>query len=234
MARRKRTGDNTVFDDVYRTMVQKMPSLLPPLINEVFGTNYPENAEIFQRRNEFLEQRGKIITDSVFQIGGVTYHVECQSTPDGTMVVRMLEYDFAIALDNYALDDIALRDIAQHGSDPINMHLPHSAVMYLRHNSQTPSNLQLTLINQEGDELPYRVPIIKVQDFTKDAIFEKHLLILLPFYILRYEKSLNEYEENDEKLQQLLVEYEDIRKKLETELIDTKKSILYTDLISNI
>ena len=150
------------------------------------------------------------------------------------MVVRMLEYDFAIALDNYALDDIALRDIAQHGSDPINMHLPHSAVMYLRHNSQTPSNLQLTLINQEGDELPYRVPIIKVQDFTKDAIFEKHLLILLPFYILRYEKSLNEYEENDEKLQQLLVEYEDIRKKLETELIDTKKSILYTDLISNI
>jgi len=32
----------------------------------------------------------------------------------------------------------------------------------------------------------------------------------------------------------LLAEYEDIRKKLETELIGKKKSVLYTDLISNI
>lgn len=179
MARRKGTSNKTVFDDVYRTMVQKMPSLLPPLINEVFGTNYPENAEIFQRRNEFLERRGKIITDSVFQIGAATYHVECQSTPDGTMVIRMLEYDFAIAL-----DDIVPHDIVLHGSDSINMQLPHSAILYLRHNAETPSHLQLTLINQEGDELPYRVPIIKVQEFTKDTIFEKNLLIFLPFYIL--------------------------------------------------
>ena len=224
MARRKGTGDNTVFDDVYRTMVQKMPTLLPPLINEVFGTNYPENAEIIQRRNEFLEQKGKIITDSVFQIEGSTYHVECQSTPDGTMVIRMLEYDFAIALD----------DVILHGNGSIDMRLPYSTVLYLRHNAETPAFLQMNLIDQDEDELTYRVPIIKVQDFTKDAIFEKHLLILLPFYILRYEKCLNEFEGNDRKLQQLLAEYEDIRKRLEAELIDKEKSVLYMDLISNI
>ena len=34
---------STVFDDVFRTIAQKMPQLLIPLINEVFHTNYIEN-----------------------------------------------------------------------------------------------------------------------------------------------------------------------------------------------
>ena len=33
---------NTIFDDVFRTIAQKMPFLLIPLINEVFGTAYTE------------------------------------------------------------------------------------------------------------------------------------------------------------------------------------------------
>lgn len=38
-----REGFDTVFDDVFRTIAQKMPFLLIPLINEVFGTAYAEN-----------------------------------------------------------------------------------------------------------------------------------------------------------------------------------------------
>lgn len=34
-------ADNTIFDDVFKTMIEKMPSLAVPLINEVFGTEYP-------------------------------------------------------------------------------------------------------------------------------------------------------------------------------------------------
>ena len=33
-------GFNTIFDDVFRTIAQKIPDLLIPLINEVFGTDY--------------------------------------------------------------------------------------------------------------------------------------------------------------------------------------------------
>lgn len=32
---------NTIFDDVFRTIVEKMPQLVIPLLNEVFGTAYP-------------------------------------------------------------------------------------------------------------------------------------------------------------------------------------------------
>ncbi|RKI35482.1 hypothetical protein D7V96_26870, partial [bacterium D16-59] len=33
---------NTVFDDVFRTIVERIPQLAIPLINEVFCTDYPE------------------------------------------------------------------------------------------------------------------------------------------------------------------------------------------------
>ena len=33
--------NNTIFDDVFRTMIEKMPYLAVPLINEVFHTSYP-------------------------------------------------------------------------------------------------------------------------------------------------------------------------------------------------
>lgn len=90
--------DNTIFDDVFRTMLEKMPYLAVPLINEVFHTSYPEDVEIVQLRNEYMEENGKIITDSCLAIGGKRYHIECQSLDDTTMAIRMIEYDFAIAL----------------------------------------------------------------------------------------------------------------------------------------
>ena len=45
-------NNNTIFDDVFRTMVEKMTYLVVPLINEVFHTAYPEDVKIVQLRNE--------------------------------------------------------------------------------------------------------------------------------------------------------------------------------------
>ena len=37
--------NNTIFDDVFRTMIEKMPYLAVPLINEVFHTSYSEDVK---------------------------------------------------------------------------------------------------------------------------------------------------------------------------------------------
>ena len=91
---------STIFDDVFWTMLEKMPQLAVPLINEVFGTSYPEDVKIIQKRNEHQTQNGRIITDSHLLIANRIYHIECQSTDDSTMVIRMIEYDFAISLEH--------------------------------------------------------------------------------------------------------------------------------------
>ena len=76
----------------------------------------------------------------------------------------------------------------------------------------------------------YRVPTVKVEHYTKDSIFEKKLLMLLPFYIMRYEKSADIIEKDSEKLQRLLSEYEDIRNKLGKEISISGRSEGYADL----
>ena len=45
-------ANNTIFDNVFRTMLEKMPELVVPLINEVFGTNYPADIAVEQQRKE--------------------------------------------------------------------------------------------------------------------------------------------------------------------------------------
>ena len=65
----------------------------------------------------------------------------------------------------------------------------------------------------------------------KNEIFQKNLLFLLPFYVLRYEKQVKKLEENTEKLEELLEEYREIEKRLEESLLDDGKERVYRDLI---
>lgn len=212
--------ESTVFDDVFRTMVEKMPFLVVPLINEVFHTSYPEDVTIIQLRNEHQDEAGEIITDSCLRIGRKLYHIECQSTDDTTMAVRMIEYDFRIAMDNKIKDERRYR-----------LEFPKSCVLYLRSGNTTPDVLEVDVVFADETVHVYKIPILKAENYTKDAIFEKNLLLLLPFYIIRYEKQGSLLCKNSGRLEMLLQEYEDIRKHLEMALLSEEKSALYADLV---
>ena len=211
--------NNTIFDDVFRTMIEKMPYLAVPLINEVFHTSYPEDVKITQLRNEHQQKNGEIITDSCLLIGKKMYHIECQSTDDTTMAIRMIEYDFAIAVEN-----------AEKQGRRYRIEFPRSCVLFLRNSGNTPDYLEADVIFPDGKTHVYSIPAIKMADYTKDHIFEKNLLMLLPFYIMRYEKKKHDMRKNLELLQILLDEYDEIRMNLEKELTETGKAELYTNL----
>ena len=99
--RRKLETINTPYDDAFRTLLQDCPELVIPLINELFGTNYTGQEVVITNSNEnFLRnpegKKEKRITDSnlsLISLKGISkrYHLECQSTPDGTMEIRMWE-----------------------------------------------------------------------------------------------------------------------------------------------
>ena len=212
----------TIFDDVFRTIAQKMPYLLIPLINEVFQTNYPEDIHFQQLRNEHYEKLGKIITDSILQIEDHTYHLECQSSLDGRMVIRMFEYDFSIAL-----------ELAQKNNETFEIEFPQSCVLYIRNHRKRslPDYHEAIVKFADGQQIVYRVPILRAQNYTVDSIFEKRLLILLPYHILRYESFLKNSGSNTKKLEQLLTDYQKISSALE-QCTNDKKSTLYIDMIT--
>lgn len=213
-------ADNTIFDDVFRTMLEKMPQLIIPVINEVFHTSYSEDTPIQQYRNEHHTKSGEIITDSYLGIADMLYHIECQSTSDSHMCIRMIEYDFAIALEH-----------AEKADSFFELNFPSSCVLYLRQNDSLPDELQVKVNLPDKSSFFYKIPAVKVQQYTKDDIFKKRLLFFLPFYIMRYEKKLKDIGEDPAKLSQFVSEYEDIRIQLRIELPRDEETDLYTRLI---
>lgn len=208
----------TIFDDVYRTMLQKLPSTIIPAINETFGTHYDENTSLQQLRNEHLEIGGKIITDSLIRIGENLYHLECQSTPDGTMAIRMFEYDFAIALED-----------ARKQTAPYRIKFPLSGAIYLRHKSTTPDELSLTVEFPDKQEVTYRVPVIKVQKYSLEEIFNKHLWLFIPYYIMRFEDKFAAMEENPDERIAMLADLQKMVTKFESYAKTSKHPNIYTD-----
>lgn len=202
----------TAYDDAFRTLVNDCPELLHPLINEVFGEHYTGEEEIIYSPNEyFLNQqdgrRKKQITDTTFKIiGAVTksYHLKCQSTDDRQLLIRIFEYDAQIALDQNS----------EITGDRILVTFPHTGVLFLRSHSTTPAVMRVVLRTAEG-ETGYDVPVLKMQDYSIDEIFEKHLLFLLPFYLFNHEAHFPELNRDPEKLAALREEYIRIQDRLE-------------------
>lgn len=212
-------NDNTIFDDVFRTMLEKMPQLVIPIINEIFHTSYSEEEEIDQYRNEHHTKSGEIITDSYFGICDKLYHLECESRPKGNMSIRMIEYDFAMALEN-----------AAHTNETYEINFPYSCVLYLRHTVHTPDVLKVKVNLPDNRHFLYLTPIIKLQEYTREEIFRKRLLFFLPFYIMRYEKELPDLAKNPEKISRLLAEYKKIRFQLKSALPDDRDAAVLTRL----
>ena len=77
-------GNSTIFDDVLRTIQERLPKLLIPLVNEVFQTSYTKEAEVTRLPEEYQKLLSKVVVDSCNKIEGIIYHFECQSRPDGS------------------------------------------------------------------------------------------------------------------------------------------------------
>ena len=75
--------------------------------------------------------------------------------------------------------------------------------------------------------------ILTLAEYSKDEIFEKNLLALLPYYFMRYEQSLPELCRDEETSHVLLEELIDIRTRLE-QTVGEEKGLIYAELISHI
>ncbi len=206
---------NIAYDDVFRTTVNECPRLILLVCNELFNSGYTGNEIIVKTENEiFLHKQDgkeeKRITDTSIVIKrsledeGKGYHLECQSTKDGTLIIRMYEYDSQIALKNGELEE-----------DTLTVRFPESAIMYLRSDKKTPEYLWMKM-ETPGGTVKYPIPVMKIKNYTLDMIFDKELYFILPFYIFTYEKEFKIYEKNPSMLMQLQKKFSDMRNRLQS------------------
>ena len=201
-----------IYDGAFRTILNDCRKLIIPVINEIFGETYTGEEEIqFFPNEHFIDQQDEAdrerITDTNFTILGKIpkkYHIECESSlPDGKITIRLFEYDAQIALDEGEVTE-----------ETLTVTFPNTAVLYLRTYKKTPDKMKYVIITP-GGTVQYDVPIMKVQTYSLDDIFEKRLLMLIPFYIFSHEKGFPEYNSNEQKLAELKAEYQEILKRLD-------------------
>lgn len=189
---------NTPYDDAFRTILVKCPSLVIPLVNEAFHEEYGLREKVSVFHNEFFignEHQKERITDSHISICNKRYHAECQSSTDGTITMRIFEYDAQIAAENAETED-----------GRTTFTFPYSAILYLRCPADTPGTMQVAF-RVPNNCVSYVIPIIKVPEYTADEILEKELYFLIPFHIFAYEKGLERINDDPEKLEYLLQVY---------------------------
>lgn len=218
--KKKNTVRPTVFDDVFRTLCERMPDELIPLINEVFGTKYPKDAPIVQHRNEHHNADGVIVTDADISISGDRYHIECQSTDMKIMIIRMFEYDVAIALES-----------RQDSDEGYVIDFPKSCIVYLRGKDKPGRHRPLKVRFPNGQEIDYDVEITEVESYSATDMVQKDLKVLYPFYILRYENKLPGKSDGEE-MDKLMADFEKIKVSLQSEPDDeADRYVTMTELI---
>ncbi|WP_139355497.1 hypothetical protein [Oribacterium sp. C9] len=185
---RENMVSGTPFDDVFKTETEKMGHFLIPVIEMMFGikATLAEREEMERIANEryFVDDDGlkisRKLSDSCFKIAGKYYHVECQSTEDGSILFRLAEYNVRIALDG-----------AEQMSDgyAISIELPSSGLIKLRGFEGQDKFSEMKIIYRfSGQEIVMPVPVMNVQMFSEDDIYNNELYFLIPFYAIRYEK----------------------------------------------
>ncbi|MDE7266530.1 MAG: hypothetical protein K2N89_03585 [Lachnospiraceae bacterium] len=201
-----------IYDGAFRTILNDCRKLIIPVINEIFGETYTGEEEIrFFPNEHFIDQQDEAdkerITDTNFTVLGKIqkkYHIECESSyPDGRITIRLFEYDAQIALDEGEVTE-----------ETLTVTFPNTAVLYLRTYKKTPDKMKYVIVTP-GGTVQYDVPIMKVQTYSLDDIFEKNLLMLIPFYIFSHEKNFSEYNNNELKLTELKAEYQIILERLD-------------------
>ena len=202
----------TIYDDVIRSICERNLPFLIPLINRSTGSHFTRNASIVLLSNEHHDTLSHSlnlrVTDAFFQISenGITkkYHLECQSNGDSSMIVRIMEYDFLIAIDELAAN-------IETGKYENELVLSETVVLYLRHSESMPEQFHV-VIRHKDQTLDYTAPIIKAQTFSLDELEQEELYALLPFYLMRYEQQIK----NNIEIPQVESEIEELKMRILT------------------
>ena len=200
------------YDDAFRTIESECDDLLIPFVNYFHNESYGSSAKVIRWRNEhFIEHsdhsEDKRTTDSAFEIEEYGrsrgYHYECESKGyDDTLLVRMFEYDAQISLD--------LADLEKHC---LHVDFPYSGILLLRGKGDF-EQVDIEL-STPGGTVRYPVMVRRMSELSLSDIFEKHLYLLLPFYIFNLENELNAMDSDPTELRKFADMYRDIIASLE-------------------
>ena len=179
-----------LWDEILKAIVRTMPSQLFSLFKEAYGRDYPKDTSIILLSTETssFQENNKVppsstLMDIVLLVGGTDYyHVECQIKNEQEMVIRMFAYDVRFAITH--------AKTMNENTGEVTLYFPRSVVIYPEKNEAIPDHLQCRVVFQDNSEHIYKIPTVKIQTYSLEEIHRKHLILFIPYAILRLRPKL--------------------------------------------
>ena len=212
-------GLNTPYDSAFKSIIKKCPRMALFLINEMFyKTGLIEEKYDGTERVELLDKElpdlefGDLELDlrvAVHKSIRRTFHMECQSTADGTVILRMIRYDTRSALEE-----------ADYTTSSIHVKIDDSGIVFLRSTRNTPEIMTVILEAPQGHSVSYQIPVVRMQNYTMEYIIDNKLFILLPFLFFNFEAQLGKAPKEKPLYMEILDLYDTILSRLK-ELVES-------------
>jgi hypothetical protein len=150
-------------------------------INAALDKNFPLDSELTYNWTENVKDNlDRTIADSIITIAQLEkIHFEVMIGSDNTIVLRVFDYGYQYALKT-----------SDASANRITLTFPQPKIIYLEHNSATPDEIVLELVFQGQGKFEYRVPTMKLLTYSIKEIDQRHMVILLPLYLLKLRREI--------------------------------------------
>ena len=226
-------NSHDIFDRIFKRIITLSSPTVINFINGIFEEDYPLDSELTYNWTESVDDKlKKTIADTIITINRTdSFHIEAQMyKDDNSIMLRMFDYGY-----NHSKkrpEDIYDDDGIRCG---VRLIFPKQIVIYLDSSKHIPDSYIITLVVEGGKEFSYSVPTIKFQDADMSEVIRKHMIILLPFKLLkireRFKKEYESYTINgdNERLKNIVQELRDI---YERDIIKTIEASFKNEEIS--
>jgi predicted transposase/invertase (TIGR01784 family) len=204
-------SERVKLDEILKSLFTVSSKVLINMLNSLFKENYAAEAtEVSFASNEFVDDAYNILRGDLFlKLSDAEksnhYHIEIQTLNDDSKVIRMLEYGISKAKENAKYEGDQEETV---------FYIPKQLVIFIEQNSSIKDELRLRLIFPDGQEVKYRVPVMKYWEYSKEEILEQKLYPLLPLQVfkLRYqmEKIKQRKTHTEQELRELIQEAQQI------------------------
>ena len=203
------------YDGIAKSALDEMKDEnLIIFINRIFNRDLSLKSKVLRLATETYDENIKQNRcDYYVCIANEMFLIELQSYEDSEMAVRVFDYGTRGS-------KLHARNIKEY--EMIELTLPNPVVFYLRKGRNVVNELSVRLVSPENQTFTYSARAVYLDDYSFKDMIDNYMYPMMPFYPLRYEKTLlKKHTEEDEK--QILDEIKDnlkiLRKPLEDGII---------------
>jgi hypothetical protein len=231
-------GDNNKrtihYDKTLKNLFNISDRLTIYAINAFFKKDFKEDTKIQQLNREYIKlDKTTAIADTVLNIEineqNTKYHIEFQTLNDRTLIIRMIDYGFRIAIDNLDYNNIKK-------DEELTVEFPSQVIIFLKKNEAIPDELKLTIkMPYTQQNIKYIVPTFKIWEHDPNYYKKQKLYIMLPLEIINLREELENLKKrklNEKQKSKLITEYKNkIKKVIESIIKELKDALIVKELI---